>query len=170
MPTVNRLAYIDICKFDADYYRAGVLVTDRYSDPEEFRCTSAVRPTKLQQILWGSRLSEHLFCHVFGKPLVESLSPAADLVITRHPFLLGLRSVARVPVILLASKPDSVSRLLPGPPPLHLCAHQRHPEDLDLAVSTISALVTMIPPMEPFQRIQAAIQDVHKDETQAKAV
>ncbi|MDY3558290.1 hypothetical protein R5W23_004985 [Gemmata sp. JC673] len=167
---MNRLAFIDICKFDSDHYRAGILVTDRFTDPIEFRCSSPVRPTALQKILWGRRLTAHLFCHVFGKPLIECLNPRPDLVLARVSQLLGIRAVTGAPTVLVSPKPELEHRLLPSSPAHYLCASREHTEDLDLAMPVMSPLAAILAPLEPFQRVFTAIQDVHQDETRAKAV
>lgn len=170
MKTVTRLAYLDFCKFDPDYIRAGVLVTNETSDPIEFRCTNPVRPTRLQQLLWGGRLKGHLFCQVFGKPLIDSLTPPPDLVLTRTRQLLDLRALLGLPVACISDKPEQNSHPLPGPHTVHLCTAPGYAGDAELALPTLSVIAGVISPLEPFTRVVNALQDVQKDETRAKAV
>ncbi|KPJ75366.1 MAG: hypothetical protein AMS14_03700 [Planctomycetes bacterium DG_20] len=83
MSEVN-IVYLDLLAFDGDkILRGGALVTDPSTEPLEFRCTSAVRPTALQRILWGARLDGHVAANLIGLPLLRKISQEYGLVLQR---------------------------------------------------------------------------------------
>ncbi len=171
MPTPNTCAWLNFCLFDESVYRGGCLVTDIDAEPLEFRCTDAVRPSGLQKVLWGKRLRAHLFCHVVGEPLIAALDTRPDVVLVCSEQLLGLRDVARVPVVLVAQKPAGGShRALPGEPVLYLSAAGGHSDDIDRALPFVERVSRLVGLSEPFARVQTAVQQIHKDETTGKAV
>jgi len=88
--------------FDEDkVLRGGALVTDSTTEPLEFRCTSAVRPTALQRILWGARLGGHIAANLIGLPLLRKITQEYGLVVVKNPGFLEVRSSIEQPVILM---------------------------------------------------------------------
>ena len=101
MPDGN-IAYLDLEQFeDAKAVRGGALVVDPTTEPLEFRCTDAVRPTRLQRLLWGKRLDGHIAANLIGAPLIKSLSQKFSLVAVKNPDFLELRTTIEIPVVLL---------------------------------------------------------------------
>ena len=56
-----RLAFIDVTVFSDGSIRGGILTTDIETKPYEFRITSPIKPTQIQQILYGSSLKDHVY-------------------------------------------------------------------------------------------------------------
>ena len=85
----------------AGYY----LVTNAWGRPLEFRLTTAVQPTRVQQLLYGNTLTEYLHGEVIGKALVEKTSILPGLIVADSVSALGLRAHTAVPVVALV--PDA---------------------------------------------------------------
>lgn len=116
MPDGN-IAYLDLEQFeDAKAIRGGVIVVDPTTEPLEFRCTDAVRPTTLQRLLWGKRLDGHLAANLLGTPLIKSLSQKFSIIAVRNPDFLELRRTTELPVVLL-TRDSAIEFESPGPPP-----------------------------------------------------
>ena len=116
MPDGN-IAYLDLKEFEeAKAVRGGALVVDPTTEPLEFRCTDAVRPTKLQRLLWGKRLDGHLAANLLGTPLIKNLGQEFSIIAIRNPDFLELRKTIEVPIVLLTR--DSAIEFDPPAPPL----------------------------------------------------
>lgn len=165
------IAFIEVCTVDRDGYRGAALVVDPSGDPVEFRCTSPVRPTKLQKLLWGKRLTQHLLVHVLGRPLVDALSTLPALLVVRQRLLLGLRPVAGLPTVqLLATAEDAGCRSLGADPPAFLRAYGDRADDLDLAARHLAPVGRGLPATEPFTRVLQAVAELHREEATVEAV
>src|SRR3990172_13235474 len=94
----QRLFFIDTELFDnGTAIRGGVIITDGETKPYEFRCTSPIRPTALQRVLYGDTLDEHIHIELVGIPLLKAAKEEPSLVIVRKPVLLNVRPKVSVP-------------------------------------------------------------------------
>ena len=101
MPDVNIL-YVDSLEFeDGKCLRGGALVVSQTTEPLEFRCTSAVRPTNLQKILWGDSLGAHIAANLVGVPLMRAIKQKFSLVVVKTPEFLDMRENCDIPVVRL---------------------------------------------------------------------
>jgi len=97
------ILYLDAKQFDGGKsLRGGALVVNETTEPLEFRCTSAVRPTKLQKILWGARLDTHITSILLGVPLVQALAQEFTLIVARDLAFGDLRDELGFPVVFLS--------------------------------------------------------------------
>ncbi len=84
-------------------FMGGVMVTDAYGLPLEFRYTEPVRATKLQRVLYGDVLEKYIHGDVIAGNLVGRLEQKPDLLLVADPALLpaleaaGRRSAALSP-------------------------------------------------------------------------
>ena len=67
----TRLAFLGYSEFDKGY-RGGILVTDEWGKPLEFRCTSPVHPNPVQRTLYGQTLLPHIAVELIGAPLLRT--------------------------------------------------------------------------------------------------
>jgi hypothetical protein len=77
----------------------GYLVTNAWGRPLEFRLTTTVQPNRVQEILYGSTLTEYIFADLIGKTLVEKTSIQPALIVTDQAKMLALRSRIETPVV-----------------------------------------------------------------------
>jgi hypothetical protein len=62
-----RLAFLSRASFDNGVVSRGeILVTDGETKPLEFRCTSRIRPSSLQKVLYGKTLDGHMALDLIG--------------------------------------------------------------------------------------------------------
>ncbi len=186
MPTPpDRIAYVELCGFDRDTFRAAVLVVTADAEPVEFRFTDTARPSRVQKLLWGGRLTAHLVTHVLVKPALDALSVPPSLVVVRRRELLDLRPLVACPVVqLVTTAIDDGCRQLtdaphPFPPaadgtpaatpePVYLRAWKDDPSDLAKALSALSMVAAAVNPGEPFDRVRAAVTAIHEEARAAR--
>jgi hypothetical protein len=156
----QRLFFIDTELFDnGSAIRGGVIITDGETKPYEFRCTSPIRPTALQRVLYGDTLDEHIHIELVGIPLLKAAKEEPSLVIVRKPVLLNVRPKVSVPVVLAASRGVGSSG---GDKQARLVAHAEFPAEADSAQAMLAKLIEKRDLMEPFERLRVALTEAHK--------
>jgi len=75
-----------------------VLVTDDKGYPLEFRCTTPVRPTTIQKVLYGSLLKPYVSVELCGKRLLAEVQRKPALIVTSSSDLLAL-SEGEIPLV-----------------------------------------------------------------------
>lgn len=98
-----RLAFIDVAVFSDGSIRGGILTTDIETRPFEFRVTSPIKPTQVQQILYGASLKDYVYGELICAPLVKATKEKLSVVLTKESFLLSMRPLVSTPVILVRS-------------------------------------------------------------------
>ncbi|MEQ8209768.1 MAG: hypothetical protein RH917_08035 [Lacipirellulaceae bacterium] len=76
----------------------GYLVLSLQGRPLEFRCTTPVKPTRAQEILYGKTLRPYLLCELLGHPLISQAQLRPELVVTNQNEMLGLSLLCDLPV------------------------------------------------------------------------
>ena len=139
----------------------GYLVTNAWGRPLEFRLSSAVQPTKVQQILYGDTLHAYLCGELIGKTLLDKTATPVQCVVTDNPLALDLRLRLDIPVALLHVGQDAPS----APPGLmvqpNLYCHSRQPGDV-AAIREVLARIPSLDLAEPFARIKEAMSEARK--------
>jgi hypothetical protein len=79
----------------------GFLVTDNTGIPLEFLITSAVRPTRAQQILYGNRLKSYIAINLCGNQLLNDIKTKPKAIFVSEEFMLGLSAHTPLPVLML---------------------------------------------------------------------
>jgi hypothetical protein len=195
MPSPN-VAYLDIAAFEqGKVLRGGALVVDTDTQPLEFRCTDAVRPTHLQRLLWGGRLYSNVAANIVGTPLLRSLKQEHGLVLVRDRVFFECRDSLGVPLVLLRRDVDIATHmpeegktagLSSAPPPsatpndsegetisdplgrfeqIVVTSHAQHMEDREQARAYLQGLFKRGDVLEPFERIAKALSYVHEEES-----
>jgi hypothetical protein len=92
----------------------GYLIISPLGRPVEFHCTSPVKPSRAQEILYGPTLLPYLL----GEQIAGALLPAAKLtprlIVTNQPAMLAARPRAKTPMTLLLSQGNEPRRLQDG--------------------------------------------------------
>ena len=78
-----------------------MLVTDNTGIPLEFLITSAVRPTRAQQILYGKRLNSFIANNLCGVQLLNDIKTIPKVVFVQDEYMLGLAAHTSIPVLVL---------------------------------------------------------------------
>ena len=124
-----RLGFLTAIELPEKGFVAGLLVTNRFSRPLEFQCTTPVKPNRTQELLYGPTLRPFILGELLSRPLIEKVSVKPDLIVTDRPEMLNLREHVRVPVVQIdsteshapsalptASGPDAGAADVPAPP------------------------------------------------------
>lgn len=174
-PENLRLAFIDAKRLeDGAAIRGAVLVTDAESKPIEFRCTNAVRPTPLQRLLYGEILDQYLLVELISLPLLRGVSSRLSLIAIRNPVLLHVRKHAEKAVALIQPQAESAGEASRGRvddalihsesgkfEPLVLTVNKEFPGDASVARPLLELIAKRCSPLEPFDRLQLALEQVH---------
>ena len=63
-------------------YLGGYLVTNAWGRPLEFRLSTAVQPSPVQQILYGDTMRPYVCADLIGKTLVEKTATDIQIIVT----------------------------------------------------------------------------------------
>jgi hypothetical protein len=166
----------------------GYLVLNPAGRPLEFHCTTPIKPTRAQQILYGPTLEPYLFGEQIGLALVSKATAEPLVVCTDRPAVLAVREHVRVPVTLVLPPDGTASdgpasavgpgeadrwlRLDPaqGGPHLARFVFGRNrlavpvtaERDRELIVERLAVCAEGFDLAEPFQRIREAIAEARR--------
>lgn len=153
---ISRIAFLEILAFDnGEAYRGAVLLTQEQTVPLEFYLTDPLRPNHIQKLLYGAIFDSYLKFEVFGKPLLSNLSIKPDIVIVRESGLLNLVNGSEIPLALV-SQDNAVHSLVGG----------KNLEE-KLLRKELDQLIQQYNYYEPFERIQAAVSQIHEQQKKA---
>lgn len=163
--TALQLGFLTI-QHDQQGYSGGYLVTNAWGRPLEFRLTTAVSPTKVQQLLYGPTLRPYICSELLGKVLVEKANTAIELVITDCDAALELRTHLKQPVAWLAPLDHSLfheweATLVAKAKSFALLAHPKFPEDVE-AIKKLLEQTEVSDLAEPFGRVREALTEAKK--------
>ena len=122
----TRLGFIDVKVYSDSSIRGGILTTDLETKPFEFRVTSPIRPTQIQQILYGSSLKDYVYNELICAPLIKATKEKLSIVLTKESFLMAMRPLVSVPVIFIRSNGAQVE----GITPVSLFSHRNFQNEL----------------------------------------
>ncbi len=151
---------------DQQGYSGGYLVTNAWGRPLEFRLTTAVSPTKVQQLLYGPTLRPYICSELLGKVLVEKAGTPVSLVVTDCDAALDLRAQVQQPVVWLAALDHTLfheweATLIAKAKSYALLAHPRYPQDVE-PVKALLAKSELGDLAEPFGRVREALVEARK--------
>ena len=141
----------------------GYLVVDTTGRPLEFHCTTPVKVSRAQQILYGATLPGHLHGRQIGANLLAEASTRPLAVLIDAETLLHVRPHTPLPVGLVhrsdATAParDDEALVRFGATSISLPA-DRHAAVID----GLTALAGAVDLSEPFERIRAAIDEAQR--------
>jgi len=154
---------------EAGGYLGGYLVTNLWGRPLEFRLSSAVQPSRIQQILYAATLQPYVCADLIGRTLVEKTSTPVGLVITDREPVLDLRLKLDTPVVWLAPADmprDPHAVLIPRATPAHshvpLLCHPRFATDAEPVGALLDRLDLAFDLAEPFTRIREAMGEARR--------
>jgi hypothetical protein len=85
-------------------YFGGYLIVSPLGRPLEFHCTSPVRPSRAQEILYGPTLQSYLLGEQLGGALLKAAKFPPRLVLTDAPAMLSARPQANSPMAHVLSR------------------------------------------------------------------
>jgi hypothetical protein len=154
-------------------YLGGYLVTNAWGRPLEFRLSTAVQPSRVQQILYGDTMRPYVCADLIGKTLIEKTATAAQIIVTDCQPALDLRRLIEIPVVWLVTSSDS-GDVAPPPdasdvdapvtslPVGNVYCHPQFGTDKPAVCKLIERLPDALDLAEPFARIREAIGEARK--------
>lgn len=154
-----RLAFIDVTVFSDGSIRGGILTTDIETRPFEFRVTSPIKPTQVQQILYGASLKDYVYGELICVPLVKATKEKISMALVREIFLISMRPLISVPVIIVRSDSPTVNG---GIRSVSFSPHQNFRNELSFAQTILTPVIQKHDLLEPFERLRLALNEVHR--------
>jgi hypothetical protein len=142
-------------------YVGGLLVTNEWGRPLEFRLTSTVTPSPVHRILYGETLLPFIHADLIGCSLVEKCGTPARILFTDVETMLAIRPHTPCPVFLL--RPGATADA--GEMILRSCVlrpHAEHASDIKTAQAELRRLDANLDLREPFERIREALAETRK--------
>jgi hypothetical protein len=91
---------------DENKYLGGIMVTDSYAIPVEFKYSEPIKPTGLQKILYGNSIEKYLMVDVIAKKLLQNVQEKPKYILLDDSRLLDLQSKIPAVYITNSSKID----------------------------------------------------------------
>lgn len=145
----TNIGFYKIQHLESIGYCGGYLILNRNGRPIEFHCTLPINPDRALQILYGDSLMAHLYCEHIGPALIGKASTPVRTVFVDDSVALALEENIKPPVALV----EQIDTDAPG-------FRGNGPE----ATESVNQFVTEYQSlnwMEPFGRIQSAIDEAH---------
>ena len=160
----DHFGFFSVVSVGTTAYIGGFLVLNSMGRPLEFHCTEAVKPTRAQEILYGNTLQPYVFCDQIGKALTNASKIKPSIIFVDSPQSLEIRDQIETLVFMIRNRNEqSVSDdniLSLGN--LELLPWNQSPTDIDAISDKQRETIGNWDLLEPFQRIQNAIQETAK--------
>ncbi len=181
--------FLSVVRSAEDGLFGGYLVLNGQGRPLEFHCTAPVKANRAQEILYGATLEPFLHGEQIGQTLMSAAKRVPQVVCTDVLPVLALQSVTSTPVVWVADRLPTTSltaveltdvmklvdeadcaRLakLSTVYPFAFADHvllmnESQREQQDEICQQLTQLLQLIDLREPFTRIQAAIEEAHRN-------
>ncbi len=154
-----RLGFLTAIDAPPQAFVGGLLVTNHLGRPLEFQCTSPVKPSRTQELLYGHTLRPFVLAELIGKTLLDKAGVKPNLVLVEQQLLLELREQSDIPLAWVLGKDDKsdTDDLSQGRSKLR--THPEYTADRDEIQEMLSALPDDVDLSEPFQRVSEALRE-----------
>lgn len=158
-----------------DGYLGAILITDLFGVPAEFRCTHCVKPTAVQETLYGDTLEPHIATNLCGIPLLKKIETKPALVIVNKDYLIQVRSEFPFPVLLIKRAGEAFETKIPEArirldcptgkfQPIIVEPNPKYKDDSEVAREVLQSAFTNLDPLEPFDRMARAVEQLGKQD------
>lgn len=136
----------------------GYLVLSTQGRPLEFRCTTPVKASRAQEILYGPTLRPYLLAEMIGKALVDGAETPVRVILTDQREMLPLAALHREEVLCVepreTGRDDAGTCEYGGSA---ITAFTGGPRSIEALAATLGELAAHIDLDEPFGRVRAAL-------------
>ena len=154
------LSYLTCPQDAAGAFLGALMITDDRARPLHFSFVEPVRPTKMQRMLYGPTLEEHVRIDVIAKKLFKEIPYVPDVLLVDVPEMVGVRQIVEFPTAFL--KKTNSEEIEPG----RLSALQYdtggNQEDQEKVGRILASLETAVDLFEPFNRMREALIEAIK--------
>lgn len=159
-PSELTLCYLSCPQDAASAFLGALMITDYRARPLHFSFVSPVRPTRVQRILYGSTLEDHVKIDVIGRELLKDLPIVPDVLFVDTEQILAIRQITDIPVAFLSKSPEHEDD--PGKlTTLHYDTGS-HIDDQEVVGRVLSSLEAYVDLVEPFTRMRDALKEAIK--------
>lgn len=144
----------------------GYLVLSPLGRPLEFRCSTPVRPSRAQEILYGPTLREYLLAEVIGQALLAGSELPVLAILTDQHEILPLASLRSESVLCVSPQRSDHAANNGGASDAAIEfdgyaieAYQGYKPAVDELRQMLGTLSTHIDLCEPFERVRAALTE-----------
>jgi hypothetical protein len=171
--TQTKLMFLSSQKFESGKaIRGAFLLTDSETKPLEFRCTNPIRPTPLQNMLYGDTIEQYIAVELIGKPLFNAASEKPDVILVKEPDFLDLRPKINIPVLQFIKEAEINASETRGNfqkfvsssgkfEPIVIRTNSQFPEDKEISKDLLANIFNRYDLTEPFARIVTALDQAH---------
>ena len=100
-PGVIAVGFLSVVEHPEHGLFGGYLILNSAGRPLEFHCTTPVKPTRAQQILYGPTLESFLYGEQIGRTLIEHGKQQPALLCADRTAMLSIREHTSIPVALV---------------------------------------------------------------------
>lgn len=159
-PSDMTLCYLTCPQDAANAFLGALMVTDYRARPTHFAFVSPIRPTKVQRILYGSTLDEHVKIDVIGQKLLTDLPVVPDVLFVDTQELTVVRRIVDIPTAFLSKSSDAEDN--PGKLTSLTYDTGSNMHDQDIVGKILAALESYVDLVEPFIRMRDALKEAIK--------
>ncbi len=178
--SANCIGFVTVRQSADHGYFGGYLIVNCHGRPLEFHCTLPLKPSRAQEILYGSTLDDFICGEQITKALITKAKLEASLIFTDCPAALASRLVSEKPIALIQVATGSNSESTPQPASslrkpaassvslkqfslghFELGVSSRHAEDDMIIKERWKAMKLEMDLLEPFERIAEALLEAH---------
>jgi len=111
MSDVNMsLGYMMVTRTPDNEYVGGIMVTDPYAIPVEFKYSEPIKPTGLQKILYGNSIEKYLLVDVIAKKLLQNIEEKPKFILIEDSRLLDIQFKMPIIYITVPTKSSDESK------------------------------------------------------------
>ena len=145
----------------------GYLLLNAAGRPLEFHCTAPVKPSRAQEILYGTTLRPFLYGEQIGQTLLTRSKLTPFVVCTDSVAVLAARDFTHVPLVLVGQESGVGGQESGDRAPFSLArnwvtAAPRYSSDEAAIRSAWPAQADSLDLLEPFVRIREALEEAQK--------
>lgn len=150
---------------DEDYgFLGGYLILNDWGRPQEFHCTTPVKPTRAHEILYGTELKPYLYGEQIGCTLLQAAKSAPAFVCVDSSAALAVREHATLPVALVmepdASAEETHATFSVGE--FQLAMPRRYAAEQGQIRNLWQGIDNAYDLLEPFHRIRQALEEAKR--------
>lgn len=166
--TVRCLGFCTVRVHAEHGYFGGYLILNAHGRPLEFHCTLPVKPSRAQEILYGTTLADFVCGEQIAKALTSKAKLSPQIILTDCAAVLAL---SRVSDLLVACVPSSESTNLPAGESVRTKQFKLGDSNIQILRDDLHTEAKLrqlwqewdvnIDITEPFQRIAEALLEAH---------
>ncbi len=157
-----------------EQYIGGIMITDHFSIPLEFKYTEPIRPTRIHKIIFGKVLEKYIGEEVIKKNLFKEIKNIPAVFFVTELDLLGEDIVNHVPMVALQTttlpglsqagefqrvkEKEIIIQPITSKNPLKLTFFSPEPDVQEKVLNILRSFVDKIDIYEPFSRIETALK------------